>query len=401
MSLLQYENQKWLIGVSGGPDSMALLDMAYHAKVLCIVVHINYHQRPSADRDQKIVSDYCQANHIPLYVYDAHYNSKGNFQAWARNFRYDKMQEFVKANDALGIMVAHHLNDHIETFIMQEQRHSLSSYYGLQASSILKGVRLVRPLLSYSKQDLLNYCHEKDLAYGLDESNEDTKYTRNRIRQTLSSITKDETKAILARMDQLNHQHQTILERYQNLLDLDQLSMNEYNSILDYQLFLFEWIQKHTGLNSISMKYLNELNRQIQTSTKMTVQLDKKHRFIKQYDTLSILSKPKSYHYTYQLNDHLKTPYFSLLPANDQSLSFLVDQEDFPLRIIDFNQYALNNKSDEVIKIRRYFIKYKIPIQKRDTWPIVLNKQDALIYMGQRAIKTQSCTNTYALFMIK
>ncbi len=401
MSLLEYQDQTWVIGVSGGPDSMALLDMAYHAKVLCIVVHVNYHKRDSANRDQQVVEAYCRKNDIPLYVYDAYQTNKGNFQAWARDYRYSKMKECVLNHHGKGIMVGHHLDDHIETFVMQEQRKSLASYYGLQASTNHLGINLLRPLLSYSKQDLINYCHQKDITFGLDESNDDLKYTRNSVRQKLRSISSDKTKTILEKIIDLNETHQNMLNQCKHLLPLTEIKLSDYKTQSHPTLFLFEWIKQHTSLNKISLKYLNEIHRQIDSSNKITIQLDRNHRFIKQYDTLSILNKPKAYHYTYMLYDELKTPYFRLIPANDKQVSFWLSNEDFPLQIIDFNQYAAHYESPEVIKMRRYFIKHKIPLRQREAWPIVLNKDNQLIYMGQRTIKSQSCTNTVALFMIK
>ena len=70
-NLSQYSNQKWVLAVSGGPDSMALLDMAFKSNVEIIVVHVNYHKRESALRDQMIVQEYCAENNIPCFVYDS------------------------------------------------------------------------------------------------------------------------------------------------------------------------------------------------------------------------------------------------------------------------------------------------------------------------------------------
>ncbi|MBP5279662.1 MAG: tRNA(Ile)-lysidine synthetase, partial [Erysipelotrichaceae bacterium] len=77
---------RYLIAVSGGPDSMALLDMCLKQDVYLEVAHMNYHHRDTADRDEKIVRNYCRKNKIKFHKAD--YNDdqrKGNFQNNARN----------------------------------------------------------------------------------------------------------------------------------------------------------------------------------------------------------------------------------------------------------------------------------------------------------------------------
>ena len=100
-ALKAYAEETWVIAVSGGPDSMALLDMAFTQKVHCIVSHINYHKRESADRDMMIVKDYCTQNQIPVYVFDAP-KETGNFQDYARRFRYEKFKAVIYDHHAKG-----------------------------------------------------------------------------------------------------------------------------------------------------------------------------------------------------------------------------------------------------------------------------------------------------------
>ena len=91
-SLEHYRNQKWIIGVSGGPDSMALLDLAFRHGVNCVVVHVNYQKRDTAKRDQELVQLYCNKHNIECYVFNA-IEFKGNFQDQAREYRYSRFKE--------------------------------------------------------------------------------------------------------------------------------------------------------------------------------------------------------------------------------------------------------------------------------------------------------------------
>ena len=78
----------YLVAVSGGADSMALLDMLKNKQYKLIVAHINYKKRDSSDRDEEIVKKYCEKHNIMCYVDKPTQTNKGNFEEWARNARY-------------------------------------------------------------------------------------------------------------------------------------------------------------------------------------------------------------------------------------------------------------------------------------------------------------------------
>ena len=105
---------KFLIGVSGGPDSMYLL---WHLKKLdVIVVHVNYHKRIDSDNDQKIVEEFCKTYNIPFEVLEiTSHNEKGNFQAIARQERYDFYKKIYQKYNCNYLLLAHHKDDFIET----------------------------------------------------------------------------------------------------------------------------------------------------------------------------------------------------------------------------------------------------------------------------------------------
>ena len=104
-----------LIGVSGGPDSMALLDMMKD-KYEVYVAHVNYHHRDTALRDELIVEDYCKKYDIPYFKKDYVEVEGGNFQENARIFRYEFYKEIIDKYDLECVMLAHHKDDLIETY---------------------------------------------------------------------------------------------------------------------------------------------------------------------------------------------------------------------------------------------------------------------------------------------
>lgn len=163
---------------------MALLFWMKQQGLAPVALHVNYQQRVSAYRDEKIVRDFCSENQIDLIVY---YPGKpsGNFQAWARKKRYQFFAAVQKATHAKALYTAHHEDDLLETYLMQKERGSMVDWYGMEPVSVIFDIEVRRPFLRRTKKDLLAYCEEHAIPYGLDETNFQDKYRRNQIRHKL------------------------------------------------------------------------------------------------------------------------------------------------------------------------------------------------------------------------
>ena len=127
---------KYVAGVSGGPDSMCLLDFFRLEGYALTVAHVNYHFRATADRDEKIVKDYCAKYEIPCFVHNAD-QPEGNLEAWARKERYAFYHQVIEEAGAAGILLGHNEDDLIETYLMQEEKGAYYSYYGLRESGMV------------------------------------------------------------------------------------------------------------------------------------------------------------------------------------------------------------------------------------------------------------------------
>lgn len=172
--------QSYLLAVSGGVDSMVLLDMCHKLGWTIAVAHVDHHSRggqSSADAD--FVERYCSERSIPFHL--GHYrHEKGNFQAQARAFRYAFFRSLMDGQDYDVLFTAHHHDDLAETILMALGRGaSLASLTALSRPQ----PDLVRPLLPYTKATLLAYAQEQGIAYVYDASNDTDAYTRNRIRR--------------------------------------------------------------------------------------------------------------------------------------------------------------------------------------------------------------------------
>ncbi len=181
------EKGKLLLGVSGGPDSMALLYLFHKNEIPVFVVHVNYGTRGSeSDSDQQLVEEVCSMWNIECCsVSLADEESSGNFQDWARKKRYQIFRDLKKEIDAEGIAVAHHADDQLETILFKVLRGSgFCSWKGLQEWD----GEIYRPLLNLSKAEILEFCVTEAIPYRIDASNESNDYTRNAMRNDVFPV---------------------------------------------------------------------------------------------------------------------------------------------------------------------------------------------------------------------
>ena len=225
-----------LVAVSGGSDSMALLDILYNKGMKIIVCHVNYGIRESANRDEEIVRKYCEKKDIPIEVLkDIKYDkTDGNFENWARIIRYNFFKEMYQKHDCRYLYVGHNLDDHIETYFIQKRRSGKCDFYGLKEEIVIYDMKVRRILLEHSKNDLRLYCENNNINYGIDETNFDEKYLRNSIRHNyINKMTFLEKQNILNEIRKLNENKEEEYRKIHFLLD----SCKTGNNIIDLNLF--------------------------------------------------------------------------------------------------------------------------------------------------------------------
>ncbi|MEQ8523936.1 tRNA lysidine(34) synthetase TilS [Gracilimonas sp.] len=172
----------FILGVSGGPDSMALLYLFHLLNREALVVHINYGKRgKQSDKDQELVEQLAfqwgfECCSIRLNPKDA---GGENFQNWARKQRYQFFRDLKAESKAEAIVTAHHQDDQVETILQKLFRGSGPAAW--QGMKEWDG-ELFRPLLSFEKDNILAFCESEAVPYRTDESNKSSEYARNFIR---------------------------------------------------------------------------------------------------------------------------------------------------------------------------------------------------------------------------
>jgi tRNA(Ile)-lysidine synthase len=173
---------KVVAGISGGPDSMALMYLLHRRQIETVAVHVNYRLRGEAsDRDQELVEQIAATWNLECVSVrlDPDEGDGNNFQAWARDRRYEIFRDLKRECNARYILTAHHEDDQLETILQKIMRGAgLPAWKGMD---VLDG-DLYRPLLGVSKSEILAFIQEFNIPYRIDRTNEESTYARNFIR---------------------------------------------------------------------------------------------------------------------------------------------------------------------------------------------------------------------------
>lgn len=187
-------NKKLLLAISGGIDSMVLLDLLSRMDSDLHLAHCNFKLRgKDADTDEAFVRSEAKKYHKTLYVnqFDTKAYAtkhKCSIQMAARELRYDWFKDLLKEKNYDYLLTAHHTDDNLETFFINLSRGTgIDGLCGIPE----KSNHILRPLLPFSKEDIQAYAAEHNLSWREDLSNEDSKYLRNRIRKDLVPLLKE------------------------------------------------------------------------------------------------------------------------------------------------------------------------------------------------------------------
>lgn len=192
------KNDKIVVGVSGGPDSMCLLHVLNNIKkqlgIEIFVAHINHMIRKEAQEETEYVSKYCKNIGIECYikyvdVINKSYNEKMGTEEAGRKARYDFFEEVANKVGANKIATAHNSNDNAETVLMNIIRGAGTS--GLKGIEPIRDNKYIRPIIECERNEIEEYCKKNNLQPRIDKTNFENVYTRNKIRNILIPELKD------------------------------------------------------------------------------------------------------------------------------------------------------------------------------------------------------------------
>lgn len=396
-----------LAACSFGPDSMALLGMLMKDGIKPIVCHVNYHTRGDTSLyEEKALREFCEKNDLTIEVLDASkIKVEGNFEAWARKVRYMFFKQMYVKYHASCLFVGHQQDDLLETYVLQKDRNSVVATYGLDKERVIEGMRVVRPLLVYTKQDLLEYCHENQIPYSIDVTNFETKLKRNKIRhEIISKMSEAERDQMLTEISKENKELQEMENNLNEKIEIgDELDIRLILSFAkeDFASTIRKFVNKDGEFCKISHGQI-DLIRQLclSQSPNNSLKLDEKHTILKEYDVLVMADNESFDPYEFEMKEpsKLETKYFDLdfsMGAEDRKIK----PSAYPIKI------RCPKEGDEYIvganlcPLRRLFIDWKMPLRLRKSWPVVENKDGKIVYVPR--YRKQFLDNHISKFIIK
>ena len=278
------EKDKLVVGVSGGPDSMALLNVLLEFEEEgtfifdMVVCHINHGIREEADSDEAYVADFCKKKGIPFFakkikVEKLAKQEKIGTEEMGRKERYAFFEEILKQTGANKIATAHTANDNAETVLMNILRGSgTSGLKGIEA----KRDHLIRPLIECTREEIEAYCEQMKLSPRIDKTNLENVYTRNKVRNLLIPYIKENFNPniieTINRLSDLSSKEDAYLEKQAEIayrkvmleerkdqIILDLKSFNLQETVIKSRLVLYTINRLFGTKNGIEKKHIEDI----------------------------------------------------------------------------------------------------------------------------------------------
>ena len=406
-------NDTIVVGFSGGPDSVFLVEMLkklqYFFNFKIYLVHINHLLRgEDADSDENFSFEYAKKNNLEIFikripVKEIAKEVGKTLEEVGREERYKFFSEIYEKVEANKIATAHNKDDQIETFLFRLIRGT--SLQGLEGIKI-KNNNIIRPISEIYKKDILEYLNKNEIQYKIDKTNFENEFTRNSIR--LNLIPFIEERYNIKFKDKIFSLIEEIRENNQNnSLNLSNYTDSENRIILEKIKFLSDFDKKNLlslFLNQknieVNRNKIDEINSLIKSNGTKKIDLDKSYRIVKDYTHLYIEEKKENFTIVNRVVK-LKIPSEQIFDDFKISVN-IVKNLDIPKKK---NQYLLDALYNDIIevryrkegdrifldekhskKIKEVFIDQKISKDMRDRLPIFLyNNKIFWIYNVKKA----------------
>lgn len=402
-------NSKVIMALSGGPDSMCLLFLLLNLQkeinfeIIC--AHVNHNVRKESFSEENFVKRICEQYHCKFETIKLNIKEKNNFENRARKERYQFLKEIVLKYKANYLLTAHHGDDLIETILMRLTRgSSLNGYIGFKKRTIYEQFELLRPLIFITKEEILKWCQQNNISYCNDQSNEWGSITRNRYRKNILPFLKQENRNVHKKYLKFSEELQSLEEYLEKNIqialtrvsDFDKVNLHEFNKL---EVFLrkrvIEYILKEEYQEDICLineRHVSQILHMCELKKpNVEIFLPLHKRLVKEYNTLYFCNKKDSVGEKYLLGEYLK------LNEHEEFLKLTetdIIKSNFIIRLntkeLVFPLYVRNRKVKDKMeiknlngskKIKDIFIDEKIPKKRRDTFPIVVDSNDTVVWL--------------------
>lgn len=396
-------------GISGGPDSMALLHMLVRLKsaldIQVVCAHVNHNVRKESAEELVFVKNYCRNNGIVFESMVIEDYGDDNFHNEAHSIRYNYFGQMVKKYGAKYLFTAHHGDDLMETILMRITRGStLRGYSGFSKVVKKDNYTIVRPFINVTKDEILAYNKANKLKYVIDASNDKDVYTRNRFRKYIIPQFKREDSKV---HDKFYKFSQTLLE-YNDYIEQQvnkQMKKVYAHGILNIEEFLklervigmkiiYHMLENtyQDDLMLISDKHAEIIYDLIKSKkTNSQVHLPNNIAAVKTYNSL-VLEKIIGANDAYEIE---LDKYMSLPNGKNIEIVEKTKSDNNNVCRLNSNEIKLplyvrsRHDGDKMTvkgmlgrkKINDIFIDNKVNPKDRDLWPILMDSDDNIVWL--------------------
>ncbi len=393
-----------VVGVSAGPDSMCLLNLLEKKTNKIIVCHINHNIREQSIIEEEYLKTYCQEHNLIFESMTIKEYKENNFENEARKIRYKYYEEILNKYNSNKLFLAHHGDDLIETILMKIERVSnIEGYAGIKRISKLKNYDIIRPLLPYTKEDIITYNKSHNITYYIDSSNTNIDYTRNWYRHKVLPILKEKDKNIhlkFLKYSETLQEYNEYIDReinkklstiYQNnIINIDVLNKEDYFLKKNILYYIMNDIYNNES-NIITEKHIQNILTMINSNKpNLSINMPQSKILVKEYNKLYIkknIKEEKKYKIIFENTtkiDSLEIKKVSEEESDGNNICRLNSKDiKFPLYIRNRKDgdYMILKNSNYKKKIKEIFIENKLPISKRNNYPLLIDSDDKVLWI--------------------
>lgn len=363
------------VAFSGGPDSIFLTEGLIKLGYKPLLIYINYHDSPTVYIEEKIVKQYSQINKLKLIEHEVNIPDNVNFEDEARKIRYKFFSDVIKIHPNKFILTAHHKNDDIETMILQINRNNIVDYYGLKEKNDIFGVTVIRPILNYTKLEIIEYLTKNNISFYDDPTNYEQERQRNILRANLKNIDYNHYKNLKISLNQKVKEEKN---KIKNIANGKYISKKIYSTLNDNEKkrllnFLLNYNLGYSNSNLINICLMRlKSNKSFEENLKNNISLfqDKNNFF------LGTTTDKRIYSYIIEKEGYYKFKEFDIeIKLGNFNI------KDFPIFIETPKQKDIietNIKQNNVIKFLKH---HNVPNFLINIFPIIKNKDKKIIYV--------------------
>jgi len=307
------KNKKNLLAFSAGVDSTALFFLLLDKEIDFDIAIVDYNQRDQSKLEIAYAKELAKKYNKNIFTKEYKQNSFSEQKA--REFRYNFFDELIDTYNYETILMAHQLNDQFEWLLMQFGKGAgVIELLGFHKIEQKQNYSLIRPLLDISKDQLTKYLEQNKIKYFVDHTNQDIKFTRNKIRQKYSNeFVKEYTIGVQKSFEYLHQDYNSLLKNSELIFNKKDFFLYSYNGDENIALRVIDIQLKKMGI-LISSKTRDEIikNKQLVISHKIAVALKNNRIFIAPVCNITIPKKFKELYRKRNIPKNIRTYLYSL-----------------------------------------------------------------------------------------